>query len=186
MSSTLHFGTLHVGGCPPASETRIEWLALTRTGSQQRPAWMNHKRRHALVRPSYRVADCTPDQSPSETVVGPHAWHHSIAQLLPAGILPRQDGRVTFWAAHDSENFLGADRGKQATYFSSWGSWQGSARSTSQSHGLSTFIPGHRDVAEPPKVPERVSCFGTYLTGCCPRLQCGVPRFPQPVTSKVH
>ena len=60
--------TLHVGGCPPASETRIGWLDLRRTGSQQRPAWMNEKRRHALVRPPHGVADRATVQRPTEPV----------------------------------------------------------------------------------------------------------------------
>ena len=60
--------TLHVGGCPPASETRIGWLDLTCTGSQQRPAWMNEKRRHALVRPPHGVPDPAADQGTPETI----------------------------------------------------------------------------------------------------------------------
>ncbi len=123
--------TLHVGGCPPASEARIGWLDLTRTGSQQRQAWMSEKRRHALVRPLHGVPDAPPISAPRNRSrrsrpgsaanrncipragcaagrwlpPGPHTRHGDLSRL-PSSALASGDAAESHWSRNGPSEWV--------------------------------------------------------------------------------
>ena len=72
-----------------------------------------------LTNPPMDVPDGAVDQSAAVPIAQVQTPVYPGAQPLPAGILPRRDGRVKFGAVQESENFLGADRGMQEAHLRS-------------------------------------------------------------------